>query len=381
MDDYIIRYDNCINSMLPTGLSKLELNVFMYIMAAFKDASSYEVTISYDALRDIIRYNPKRTNKDFDLVLQNLCSKLQKVTLYASEGDTDGDYCLFPTFIRNWYDRTLTVGINPRAKRLFETRTQYTQFDIREFISLKSKAAKFIFVNLKQFRTTGIWHVYIEDFKKKLGAASYSTNNCIQKLLYPAVNELTEKHVFDDLSIKIEYGTTIGCPVKSIIFTFKPEGKKSSWPVPENTMPEDALSGSGNDDFGEEKQENVPSEEEKSHTERFDETIDSIYCTAAALLGGRLDEDEIGRISDHARECGLSPYMLKRCIYNALGRNNVRNLTGYLITLIRKDSISPKQGMPALSPAPPQPERAGDFFTGFSQKVYDFKALEKEAWG
>ena len=367
MDNYLIRYDNSVNKMFPVGLSKLEMNTFMYILSEFTGNSVVELIIPYRRLREIIKYNPRRTSKEFDEVLEKLCDKLRQVTLSMGNDEEDADYCVFPTFIRNWYEQSLTVGINLYAKKLLDIQKGYTQFDIREFISLKSKAATFIFINLKQFRTTGVWHVGMNDFKKGLGASTYSNNNCIQKLIIPAVKELNEKEIFDDLTFKTETDSSKGNPVRALLFTFAPEKRK----VTDKSQTVSSAK-SENAIFRDEKRENVPLDPRKSDTEHPAIEIDSMYCTAEALLGGRINEEGIGFISREAKRCRLTPLMLKRCVYNALGRDNVGNLVGYIVTLIRKSGDQPRTQSIV---------RTENSFHNLHERRYDYDALMKEALG
>lgn len=379
MGNFLIRYDNCVNSMFPEGLTKLEMNAFMFILSSFNGASSDEISIEYRKIRDIIKYNPKRTTKEFDEVLEKLCAKLRPITLTVGNDEEDGDYYLFPTFIRNWYDQMLTIGINPHAKKLIDIPKGYTQFDIREFISLKLKASKYIFMNLKQFRTTGVWHVGMNEFKRRLGVSSYNNNNCIQKLITPAINELNERGIFDNLTFKTELERSQGSPVRALLFTFTPEsGKKSDH---ENTASPDPETKNGeNGDFGSKKQENVPASPKKSESDDPGIVIDSMYCTAEALLKGMISENNIDFIAREAKKCNLTPFMLKCCINNALGRDNIGNIVGYIITLIRK-SLDRKSAYTTGSYGrEPVQNPCKSSFHNFHERNYDFEALEKEAF-
>jgi len=371
MDNYLIRYDNCINSVFPTDLTKLEMNAFAYILASFRNNSSTGIRISYKSIREAIRYNPRRTLADFDEELARLCTKLQKITIAVGNDKEDCDYMLFPTFIRNWYDQVLTVEVNDRTRSLFDVPRGYTTFDIREFISLKHKASKFIFINLKQFRTTGIWHVGINEFKRRLGVISYSNNNCLQKLIIPAVKELNEKGIFKDLSFKSECDSLRGNPICALLFRFTPEQRANHTPDkgsehslrvnPDHPNDKNAENGV----FRSEKRENVPLALRKSENEKSDIVVDSMFCTAEALLGGMLSCDNIDRIAKEANRAGMSPFMLKCCINNVLGRDNISNPVGYIITLIRKNS----KGAGSHS------------FYNPNERVIDYGALERELLG
>ena len=360
MANYFIRYDNNINSFFPTGLTKLEMNAFMYILSRFYENPEDEVTIPYRTIRDIIKYNPKRTSRDLDDVLAGLCIKISKVSYSTATDNEESDFSLFSSFTRNWYERELNVAINPRAKALLSVSKGYTQFDIREFISLKSKAAKYIFINLKQFRSTGIWHIRVEDFKARLGACGYSNNNCIQKLVNPAIEELTNKNIFSDLKVKVERSSAHGSPVTALLFIFKSEGTSR-----ESIKP----------DLSNDHSVNIS--EDPSNEDRVSEVlpkieIDSMFCAAEALLRGRLSETDIESIANAAKKFDISPYEMKRCIYSALGRDNVSNLTGYIISLIRgsKKTTAPSGKVSGSFVRP--------FYAGFKERTYDYEALFNE---
>ena len=368
MNNYLIRYDNSINSMFPVDLTKLEMNAFMYILSGFNGNDNDELVIPYQKIREIIRYNPKRTAKDFEEMLEKLCKKLKQVTLLIGNDKEDGDYCVFPTFIRNWYEQHLTVALNPHARQLLNIPKCYTQFDIREFISLKSKAAKFIFINLKQFRSTGIWHVSMAEFKKRLGAGTYSNNNCIQKLIIPAIAELNDRGIFDSLDYKIESERSPGSPVRSVVFTFTPE-KRSAVSHGEAKQ---SISKPQNEPMIAPKQETASSQPQKGAADPLPEVIDSLYCTAEALLKGRVDNEGIDFISKEARRCEITPFILKKSIYTALGRDNVANLVGYIITLIRKSRDQNKSFAT---------DCYMHAFHNFNERSYDYAALEREVLG
>lgn len=209
--------------MFPHNFTKVELNIFMYILSLFNNKDATIATISYKKLRDMAGFNSRRTYADFDKSLEKFCSKIESFVFTAQTPDCDFDLHPFSTIQRNLTTRVLTIAINPYAKALINACKGYTQFDLREYISLKSKFSKCIFVYLKQFRSTGVWHVRIEDFKERLGISTYSNNNCIQRCIYPAIKELSDKKIFSNLSVKIETSHAQGNPVKALLFTFTPE--------------------------------------------------------------------------------------------------------------------------------------------------------------
>lgn len=356
----LVRFDNSFNTLFPSDFTKTEMNAFMYLVSVLSSSKSDEVTLDYKKIRDIIIYNPKRTTQDFEEVLTRLSVKLSELMLTLSDEDKDTDLRIFPTFIRNWYDRKLTVGINPRAKHLFTSCSGYTQFDLREYISLGSRYSKALFVYLKQFRSTGIWHVRIDDFKKKIGIISFSNTNCIQKCVYPAIEELNSKGVFTNLSVSIEHANEQGAPICALKFTFKPEVicKKNDYEAPKA---EDTADTATNVDVF-----SMP------------EAFQSMYFTAEAMLKGMISEKNIFSITNEAIKCKIEPVTLKRIINISTSRDGVQNVVAYIISLIRRNKSRNVEKAPvATTPSAgiSTNESTKNSFHNFTERSYDFDAL------
>ena len=118
-DSMLVRFDNSFNTLFPSNFTKTEMNAFMYLVSALSRSATDEITLDYKKIREIIAYNPKRTSQDFDEVLTKLPYKLSDLVLTLADEDTDSDLRVFPTFIRDGYNRKLTICINPKARHLF----------------------------------------------------------------------------------------------------------------------------------------------------------------------------------------------------------------------------------------------------------------------
>jgi len=357
----LVRFDNTFNSLFPNNFTKTEMNAFMYLISVLSSEKSDQITLDYKKIRDIIVYNPKRTSQDFDEVLTKLSNKLSDLMLTLTDDDKDFDLRIFPTFIRNWYDRKLTVGINPKAKHLFTSCSGYTQFDLREYISISSRYAKSLFVFLKQFRSTGIWHVHIEDFKKKLGILNFSNNNCIHRCIYPAIEELNKKGIFTNLSVSVEHASEPGSPICSLIFKFAPEAickKKDYTAAPKNNQTKDS--------------------EENIDVFSMPENFQSMYFTAEAMLKGLITEKNIFSITNEAIKCNIEPIVLKRIINATTSRDGVKNVVAYIISLIRRNKQ--KSSKVTNKPTVTTPSTISDnynknSFHNFPERTYDYGAL------
>ena len=89
-------------------------------------------------------------------------------------------------------------------------------------IHILSFITKTLYRLLKQFRTTGIYRVTLEEFKRLFGVSKgYSNRLILDKIINPSVKALA-KH-FGSLECKVLYEKKPGRPVKGYEFTFTPE--------------------------------------------------------------------------------------------------------------------------------------------------------------
>ena len=89
---------------------------------------------------------------------------------------------------------------------------------------------------LKQFKTTGIFEIKLDDFRKRMDCPiSYSNKYVMDLIIKPVLKEL--QNYFIDLQCTVQYAHKRGRPVEGYIFTFKPE----QIPKPEpKEIPEEA---------------------------------------------------------------------------------------------------------------------------------------------
>lgn len=132
-------------------------------------------------------------------------------------------FVLFPTFTINLNKQELTIAVNEHFKFILnELIKNFTRFELKDFISLQSKYSKTLFRLLKQFKTTGILDISLNDFVIKMDIpTSYRIKDITNKIINPSLKEL--QNYFMNLQCTIKYEQKRGKPVTGYIFTFKPE--------------------------------------------------------------------------------------------------------------------------------------------------------------
>ena len=118
--------------------------------------------------------------------------------------------------------KTILIKINEDFKFLLNKFiSNFTRFELNEFISLKSSYSKEIYRRLKQFKHTGMWKVQIDNFRELLNIPEkYRISEIDKKVFKISIEELNK--YFDNFEIiKIKKGRKI----EYLEFKFSPEKK------------------------------------------------------------------------------------------------------------------------------------------------------------
>ena len=138
-------------------------------------------------------------------------------------------FALFQEFVINAKTQNLTIAVSERFKFLlneFEP-SNWTRFELEEFVRLKSSYTKEFYRRMKQFRSTGFWSVNLDEFKRLMDIpVNYRMCDIDVKVLKPIQKELKEKY---GLKIQKTYNKKgRGRPaVSGFIFTFLKEEPQS----------------------------------------------------------------------------------------------------------------------------------------------------------
>ena len=131
---------------------------------------------------------------------------------------------LFTRYSVDMEEKTVEIAVNKEFSWVLnELNVTFTAFELKEFLSLKSSYAKEFYRRMKQFKSTGIWRVSIEEFRKLLDISEkYKIGEIDKWVLKPIQKELGDRF---NLKIKKLYNKkSRGRPsVSGFIFTFLKE--------------------------------------------------------------------------------------------------------------------------------------------------------------
>ena len=233
----IVKYSNYMNALRFTGFTTTDFNFLIALCSRMRDKDTNEIIFSFSELRSITDYKKSNSIKQFVADIKKMNDKLMKITCSLETETEIIMFVLFPTFIINLNKQTLTVAVNEKFKFILnELIKNFTRFELKDFIELQSKYSKTLFRLLKQFKSTGILDIGLNDFIAKMDIPkSYRIKDITDKIINPTLKEL--QNYFQDLQCTVQYAHKRGRPVEGYIFTFKPE----QIPKPEpKEIPEEA---------------------------------------------------------------------------------------------------------------------------------------------
>lgn len=253
----IVRYNKDLSELPLRNFSPAELDIFMTLCAECKDKGVEEITIPFTRLKELANYkktnritrtqeeikadldpNSKLAPQSFVGALKLTNKKLLNLNLELHSEDNPGvsvQFNLFKTFITDERNKTLTVKVNEDFSFILnELTSEFTQFELADFVALHSGYAKGAYRQMKRYKDTGFWYVDIEKFRRILDIpASYKSRDIDTRVIAPIMTELSP--IFEKLEIEKQYGMTSGrgrTSVTAYKFTWVPvkalKGSKAS---------------------------------------------------------------------------------------------------------------------------------------------------------
>ena len=231
-----VKYNNDMNLLKFKGFTKIDMNILMVLCSKMKDKDIQEITLSFEQIKELAKFT-STDKKDFIKALEGMVERLIKVNCKIITENKRIYFVLFPTFIIDEDNETLTIGVNKDFTFLLNDLKAFTIFELAEFVDLNSKYSKNLYRLLKQFRTTGKMIINdVEDFKEKMDCPkSYSKKYFYDDVIKVAIKELNEKEVFKDLKVEPKTAKKRGSPVVGYTFTFEAEQIKKN-PITNGTL-------------------------------------------------------------------------------------------------------------------------------------------------
>lgn len=218
----IVNYHNDFSSLSLRNFTAIELDILMTLCNKCKDKGTEEISISFDELKRLTHYK-QNDNVYFVNEIEKTNKKLLHLDFEIKTENETIQFVLFPTFITSKEKQTLTVSVNKVFEYILnDLSSNFTKFELQEFVQLKSSYSKSCYRQLKRYRDTGYWNVTLEDFRLLLDIPkSYKVQSINERVLKPIMEELPS--YFHNLTLEKKYGKGRGKPVIGYEFYFDSE--------------------------------------------------------------------------------------------------------------------------------------------------------------
>ena len=228
----ITRYHNELNTVPMRKWTAEEQNFFFAIITQVRDKGDKTVKFNKSDLVQLVNYSQEH-NKRFNTTMAELKKKVNAISYTETERDSltginkETTYNLFEVFSHEWTDDLSHISVEVKVSDHFQyvvnkLEVEFTQFELKQFTSIRSNYAKEMFKKLKQWRTVGKKQYSVDEFRDMLQVPkSYRAKDVSKVILKPIQEELSD--YFQNLKITPIKGRTKGNPITAYCFTWTPE--------------------------------------------------------------------------------------------------------------------------------------------------------------
>lgn len=227
MANEMVKYDNLMNELSFRGFEQRDFDFLMALCSRMRNLGEEEQKFSYEYLMKLVDWDRsqkiERFHKDLGRMNKKLLSINASVILDEKEG-REVDFVLFYNFERNLSKRELTVSVNKRFMGLLNSlSSNFTKFELSEYVHLDSRYSKQIYTQLKQrYRLRQhFWRPTVEELRTVLSIPeSYTTKRLYTLLIEPSIETIKKCKGFEKLKCEVVRDHKRGRPVIGYYFTW-----------------------------------------------------------------------------------------------------------------------------------------------------------------
>lgn len=226
MANEIVKHHNDLNTVPMRNWTREEMDFFFSILSKLRNKGTEIVEFDKYELKELAN-SSIRHNKRFEDTIESLVSNVAKIHYIERTSNRIALMNLFSRFEATWLDDLSDMTLSVKVTDEFEyvvnkLNAEFTTYELEEFTQIRSTYAKTVYRLLKQWRTVGKKEFKIDEFKLLLDTPKYYGPSEIDKnVLAPVMRDLPP--FFEGLKIKKVKENRRGNPVKSYIFSWKPE--------------------------------------------------------------------------------------------------------------------------------------------------------------
>lgn len=213
----IIKYHNDMNKVSFADFKEKELDLFFSICQKMKDKGNTEVQFDFSEIREISQYSNRSIQRLYS-DLDRIYKKMLELNLKYEDENIIKRFVLFNKYVIDKNEKVIRIKASEDFEYILNNLIgNFTKFDLKDLISLKSLYSKTLFRLLKQWESIKIKEFTIDEFRSLLAIPEkYRISEIDKKVLKPIMEELP-KHFYN---LKLEKIKT-GRRVTSLKFTWE----------------------------------------------------------------------------------------------------------------------------------------------------------------
>lgn len=190
-----VKYHNDVNSVSLKKFTAKELDILIAIMGRMRDHGEDEITFGFVELKKLVGWG-KHDNDMFGRALASTYKKLIQCSIRIGNDREWTEFVLFTEYKISLDKQIISIAVNSKFRfALNELSSNFTRFELEEFIGLKSSYVKEFYRRMKQFRSTGFWRVSIEEFRRMMDVPkTYQITNLDKYVFAPILSELGKRY-------------------------------------------------------------------------------------------------------------------------------------------------------------------------------------------
>lgn len=222
MRSKIVKYHNDLNTVVMRKWTAEEMNFFFATIAKARDKGSKLIEFDTDEIKELIKFAQK-DEKRWQETMRKCAKKVTQLIYYEDNGRIFEAMTLFSIFRVDFDRKKVEIEVSKNFEYVLNRLdVQFTQYELVDFVSIRSTYAKSAYRLFKQWRTIGRREFAIDEFKRLFDMPKYYQSCHIDRLVItPILKELPQ--YFPNLKVKKVKSNKRGNPVIAYEFTWKPE--------------------------------------------------------------------------------------------------------------------------------------------------------------
>lgn len=228
-------YKNSLNKYNFGALTETEIKIAFTLFAKLKDQNENEIKLTARDVKDLINYHSTASSSYYAKAVFKAFDNLQKASITMLSPTNDKEiirFVLFQELIINIETKEIRIKASPHLiPYINKFETNFTKFELAEFVNLSGKYAPTLYRLLKQFRSSNYAIFKIEDFKNRMDFAPSLSTAEVMRFTKKAIKELQkEQDLFDTkripypkLAVEALKQKGQGQKIVALKFTFNPD--------------------------------------------------------------------------------------------------------------------------------------------------------------